>query len=132
MPLNNARGGLGYAAEFQSSALPWVTASVATTSSVGFSFHKITRFLQITNLSDTASVKLGFTQNGVDGTNYMVFPPAAQSNPVEIRTKHVWVSTLSGSASFTLLAGLTNIEDSMMPELTGTFFNGDPGWEGVG
>lgn len=51
MSLNNPQGGLGYAAEFQSSALPFVTSSTAPAagSPVRFDFPKVSRFITVTD-----------------------------------------------------------------------------------
>ena len=133
MPLNNPKGGLGYAAEFQSAALPWVTASAATVTPQQYTFKKVARFVCLTNTSTGSTIRLGFTQAGVNGTNYLSVPPNMMTSPFEFRVKEVWVRSDSGTASYTLAAGLTNIDDSAMGALTGSAApNGDPGWEGVG
>lgn len=133
MSLNNPKGGIGYAAEFQSAALPWVTASVATTSPTQYVFKKIARFLSVTNLSTGSALRVGFTQAGVNGTNYFSVAPSFTTSPLEFRIKEVWLRSETGTTSYTLAAGLTNIDDSMMPNLTGSNYpGGEPGWEGVG
>ena len=135
MPLNTPRAGINYAGEFQSSALPWVTASVATSSATQYSFPNVSRFITLTNHATSGSgqnILLGFTQNGVNGSSYIKLEPQNQLPPLELRVKEVWVKSSSGSPAFTLLAGLTNVSSDMMPPLTGTLVDNSAGWQGVG
>lgn len=133
MTLGNPRGGIGYGSEFQSSALPWVTSSIATTTPAQFTFHKVSRFISLVNLgASTDFIKLGFTENGVKNNNHILIQGGAPPQPFEFRVKEVWVAAVSGSLSFSLVAGLTNIDETMMPQLSGTLYDNSVGWEGVG
>ena len=135
MTFDNPKGGIGYAAEFQSSALPWVTSSVAPAagSPVRFDFPKVTRFIMCTNRdSGSTSLSLGFTRNGVVNSNNKFILMASQSISLEVRVKELWLQGESGTPVYSLFAGLTNIAASNMPLLSGTLSNGDPGWSGVG
>lgn len=132
MPLDNPRGGIGYSAEFQSSALPWITSSVAPTGSspVRYDFPKVTRFLCFENLGAN-SLMIGFTRNGMTLSNNFFTLPASSSITLELRVKSVFVGYNNGPTSFSLCAGLTNIDAKMMPLLSGTV-SGSVGWDGVG
>lgn len=135
MATDNPKAGLGYAAEFQSSALPFVTSSTAPAagSPVRFLFPKISRFIMVSNKDATVTntLSFGFTRNGVIGNNKFVVG-GGQTVEVEIRAKELWLQGESATPVFSLLAGLTNIDATMMPVLTGTLPSGSPGWSGVG
>lgn len=138
MSLNNPKGGIGYAAEFQSSALPWTTSSQAMTGvTYRLDFPKVTRFITIKNHGGaTEHLRLGFTRNGVEGGNCFRILGSANGTPessFELRVKEIYLRA-DGAVSphYSILAGLTNIDASQMSELTGTFSSGDPGWSGVG
>lgn len=133
MPLNNPIAGFNYATEFQSSALPWVTSSTATTAATQLHFDNVSRFIQLTNLAASGSgtdIKLGFTANGVNGTNYLVVQPQMTLGPLELRVKEVWIKSSSGSPAYSFIAGLTSV--TQMQVLTGTLPDGNSGWQGVG
>lgn len=136
MSLDNPQGGIGYAAEFQSSALPWVTSSSApaTGSPVRYDFPKVTRFITVTNhsTSSTDTLAIGFTRAGlVTAGNKYVIPPG-ETITFELRIRNLFLQGESGTPNYSLLAGLTNISVKNMPILTGTLSDGSRGWAGVG
>ncbi len=134
MPLNNPKSGFNYAVEFQSSALPWATSSTATTTPVKIEFPYISRFIMLLNTSAVSSdtIRIGFTQNGVNGSNYIDFVGQTAPSPIELKVKEVWIRSKTGSVPYSLLAGLTNVGSNMVNELTGTLYDNTPGWQGVG
>ena len=141
MSLGNPNSGIGSVAEFQSSALPWVTSSVAPAagSPVRFDFPKVTRFITVSN-RDTAfssSLSVAFTRNGIiSGTGGMgqqkYILHGGQFDTFELRVKELFLQGETGTPPYSVCAGLTNISSMNMPVLTGTLPNGDPGWSGVG
>lgn len=136
MTFDNPKGGIGYAAEFQSSALPYVTSSTspAAGSPVRFEFPKVTRFITVSNrdATFTNSMSIGFTRSGVVSTNNKYVLMGGQSITLELRVRDLWLQGETGTPAYSLCAGLTNIDRSNMPLLTGTLPSGDPGWLGVG
>lgn len=136
MGLDNPKTGLYFAAEFQSSALPYVTSSIAPAASAGclkISFDKITKFFQVTNHSSQGQyLRMGFTENGVRGKNYFLIDGKDESMTFDLRVKTLFFAGMSGSVEFSLMAGLTCIDSVEMPILTGTLPNGNSGWTGVG
>jgi hypothetical protein len=133
MALGSPRVGLGFSTDFQSSALPWLTSSLATTTPAKFSFHKVSRFITLMNLgAATDYIKIGFTENGVKGNNYFKIAGSSTSHTLEFRVKEIWISSDTGSVPFSMAVGLTNIDESAMPQLSGTLYDNTPGWEGVG
>lgn len=134
MSLDNPKGGFGYAAEFQSSALPWVTSSVspANGSPVYYPFQTVSRFVYIANLGATTDqVSLAFTKNGMKN-GAKVTLNAGQSMMFEWRCAGVWIQGETGTPKFSLGAGLTTIAAGEMPLLSGTNADGSNGWAGVG
>lgn len=137
MPLGNPTGGIGYAAEFQSSALPWVTSSVAPAkgSPLEIDFAKVTRFITVANRdpSTTGSISFGFTLNGMkDATSNKYILNGGQIVTLEVRIKSLWIQSEVGSGPYSLLAGLTTVMAGDMPLLSGTLPDGSAGWPGVG
>lgn len=135
MPLDNPQGGFGYAGEFQSAALPWVTSSItpASGSPIEYAFPFVTRFISITNLDATKTMSAGFTRNGITKTNNKVIIPAGVTLQFEWRVKSVFIQGESASGgAFNLSVGLTTILSRNMSQLSGTLDDGTPGWTGVG
>ncbi len=139
MPLDNPGTGIGAISEFQSSALPWVTSSVApaTGSPVRLDFPKVTRFISVSNtsLSGSAgggSLSFGFTRNGVKNSSNKYVLGAQQQITLELRVKSLFLQGETGTPSFSVCAGLTTIDARNMPQLSGTLDGGGAGWSGVG
>jgi hypothetical protein len=135
MPLDNPQGGFGYAGEFQSAALPWVTSSIAPAagSPVRYDFPFVTRFISITNLASSPNtLSIGFTYNGITKTNNKVIVPPGATLQFEWRVKSIWVQGENGTPAYNLAAGLTTILAKNMPQLSGTLDDGTLGWPGVG
>jgi len=136
MSLDNPRGGIGYAAEFQSSALPYVTQSIAQAYSVGpqrWDFAKVSRFIGVANHGSVGQLlRVGFTRNGVTGSNYYCVDGGQISN-FEFRVTSIQiVSDSAATPRYTLAVGLTNIDAIEMPRMSGSLPDGTAGWIGVG
>jgi hypothetical protein len=138
MSLNNPKSGLNNAAEFQSSALPYVTSSQAMSATTyRYDFDKITRFIFIKNHgANGESIRVGFTKNGVEGGNYYIVDGSTNVGTeasFELRVKQLFIRSHTAAAPhFSLMVGLTNIDASMMPQLSGTLDDGSAGWTGIG
>jgi hypothetical protein len=136
MSYDNPKGGIGNAAEFQSSALPYVTSSTtrAAGDPVRLDLPKVSRFITVTNRDATFanSMSFGFTRAGVVSTNKKYTLMGGQSVTLEVRVKELWLQGESSMPAYSLCAGLTNIGRDMMPVLSGTLPDGSPGWDGAG
>lgn len=135
MPLDNPQAGISFAAEFQSSALPWVTSSIAPAagSPVEFDFPFATRFVSVTNLgSGSQSLSFGFTRAGIVSTNNKIIVNASSSITLELRVAKMWLQGETGTPSYSLCAGLTTVIARNFPLLSGTLGDGSSGWQGVG
>lgn len=137
MSLNNPKGGLGYAAEFQSSALPWTSSSQVPVASSGvtrYDFPKVSRFISVSNHGTAGQeIRVGFTRNGVMTSGNYFLLDGGDIYTAEVRVTSMYIAGDSvNNVRISVLAGLTNIDASMMPQLSGTLDSGDAGWSGVG
>lgn len=131
MTLNNPKPGFGSSAEYQVSGLPWVTASVATTTPWKYEFSKVTRFVMLQNKASAGTyIRIAFTENGANLNNYYAVN-GGESVHMEVRVKEVYIRSDAGTPAYTLMAGLTTIDAVQMPSLTGSL-GGNIIWDGVG
>lgn len=136
MTMNNPKSGFGAAGEFQSSALPFVTASQAPIVSGGvlrIDLPKVSRFFTVSNHDSTTKyLRIGFTLNGVqNGGNYFKLD-GGQTCMFELRVKSLFFAGDTTLTPFSLMAGLTTVDAKDMPVLSGTLPDGTAGWTGVG
>jgi hypothetical protein len=125
MGLNNPIMSEGFVPAYQVSATPFVTASnVTTVQQVNFPF--VTRFFTVQNRS-ALELRVGFTQLGVQGTNYFVVP-SGSSYSNDFRVDRLFLSSsTAASIPFVVLAGLTSVPVSAFQLVTGS-----NGFSGVG
>jgi hypothetical protein len=149
----NRGAGANFVPAYQISGVPYVTSSGGnnvTDTPQKVTFPYATRFFQITNTSENP-LRVGFTINGVNGTgasttgsayetagaarcnNYLVVSGSggghqAATVRLELRCKELYVRR-DGSvdAGFSLIAGLTSVQSSQFPVLTGS-----QGFQGIG
>lgn len=115
----------GFVPAYQVSAVPFVTSSAVTTLNE-ISFPFVTRFFTIQNMS-SSTLRFGFTQLGVQGTNYFSIP-SGSSYTGEIRTDRLYVSSsTAASISYSIIAGLTGVPTRNFLTITGS-----NGFTGVG
>ena len=149
MSINNrVKQGANFVPAYEVSGVPYVTSSAANevvTKAIRVKFPYVTRFFVVQNTSDNW-IRVGFTENGVTGTlgahetnNYLLVSGNQATPRLELRCKELWFAADSGlaPASFSLIAGLTGIEKTQFPVLTGALTGSDnnvilPKFEGVG
>lgn len=125
MSLNNPTMHEGFVPAYQVSATPYVTSSDVTTLNQ-VTFPYATRFFTIQNNS-SLTLRFGFTQLGVQGTNYFAIPSGSKYDG-EVRTDRLFLSSSTGaSISYSIIAGLTGIPTKNFLVVTGS-----NGFEGVG
>jgi len=149
--LKNWQGqGPNYAPAYELSGVPYVTSSIGNTLTnvpQKIVFPQVTRFFQITN-TGPADLRIGFTRNGIQGfgqsvsgsdwertknnKNYFVLGTSGSNGGgttrLEIRCKEIFLMRDSSqNTGFTLIAGLTGIDQNQFPTLTGS-----AGFRGVG
>jgi hypothetical protein len=115
MATYNYKAGLGNVGSYQVSGVPYVTGGVAAGSRPGVAgpvqvaFPSVTSWIVVSNVGGDADLKVGFSENGVDGTsgNYWLSVNQDQVTPkLEVKVTEIW---LSGSSGCSVMAGLTSI-----------------------
>ena len=121
--------GVNHVGAYQVSGRPYATGSVDCTSTTEITFPQIARWVVIIN-NATSNAKVGFSANGVDGTNYFDLGKAsaadlpAVSPRLELKVSSIFVS---GSDDISVVAGLTNIETARLNTSSGTNWSGSSG-----
>lgn len=137
MGLNNPSAGYHASTEFVSSGLPWlITGSTTNTDVIRYTFPKVTKSITIHNLETSSNkfLRLGFTQNGVNGVggNYYFIIDSGDIVTLDARVTELFVrADVSNTLPFSIYAALTTIDNNFMPVLTGSI-GGVSFWEGVG
>jgi hypothetical protein len=117
----NYRSGLNYTAAYQTSGIPFVTSSLSVTGStpLRIEFNKITKFITVRNETLTSSanvpLRVGFSSNGVQGTNYISIDNKEVLGPYDWRAKEIYLYCPTGEATASISAGVTNIEGKELP-----------------
>jgi hypothetical protein len=114
------KNGYGFVSEYQVSALPYVTNSIAgnsTTTRIMFPF--VTRFLTVKN-TGVQYLKVGFTNNGVlnGGNSFLLAPSGSYTG--EWRVKDLFLLSAASTTTFEVVAGLTSISRNDAPFLSGS------------
>lgn len=101
--------GLGSTGAYQSSAIPFVTGSLSISATVvkEISFPQVTKFIAIKNDHDN-DLRVGFSQNGIIGTNYFILAKG-ESFSAEFRVTKLFLRGHSHTSAATVVAGLTTI-----------------------
>lgn len=138
MSLNNPKSGFYNTADFQSSALPWVISGTTVANVVTqYKLPKVTKNITMHNLSTSNNkwIRIGFTKNGVNGVegNYYFIVNSGDVVALDARVKEIFIraDTFSDTLDYSIYCGLTTIESSMMPVLTGSV-DGAARWDGIG
>jgi len=122
MSLNWAKPNHNHASEYQVAGWPFVTGSVSVTGAAfRIDFSHVVQWVQVNNTGNK-DLRVGFTQAGVDGTNYFLLTGASDPRACmrfDVKCKEIWVRpvSLSETAVFSVAAGLTNVTGSDFPAL---------------
>jgi hypothetical protein len=125
-----------HADEYMGSSLPFCTGSISVASNTAqqIKFPYVTRWVQVFNNHASKGVRVGFTENGVEGNstlngtdNYFVVPAGAASARLEVKCISIWVAGHDNASTCSVVAGYTNIPENRFLNLTGS-----EGFEGVG
>lgn len=122
--------------EYQISGLPFATGSLAVTNTTPtrVDFPYVTNHFHVRNLGANP-VFIGFTANGVAGTNRYTIPSGANLQETRIRVKSLYLLGSGGATTVDILAGLTFVEPQLFPTLTASMSasnNSQWGYPGVG
>ena len=113
--------GLGNVGSYQVSGIPWVTSSLVAPASssapLEVSFPSVTKSILVKNINgSTNKVRVGFSANGVQGTNYILLDKD-ESFEADLKvTKLYLLSNTASTASMSVVAALTTIDASMLPD----------------
>ena len=140
MSFNHTKAGPNLVPAYQLSGIPYVTASASgevkgtNNNPLKLEFPFATRFFQIRNTDASNTIRVGFSEAGVQGAetlNYFLVAAGKQSEVLELRCKDLFFNTdhATNTASFQIIAGLTSIERNEFPTLTGSAVGG---FEGIG
>lgn len=115
--------GVANVGSYQVSGMPFATSSIAAAASSStptqINFPWITQRIIIRNTS-SGDLRVGFSSNGVKGTNYFVIPAASTTSTFpqsEFRVKVNSVFLLANSStptSASIFAELTNIDSNLL------------------
>lgn len=138
MSMQWPKAGPNDVASYSVSAVPWVTSSVLQSNEVrSYLLPAVSRYIHLRNVGAVGELKLGFSTNGINGnppshTHYLTVS-ASQALPVlELRVKEIFLKASSGTPSFELLVGLTNIKSDNFPVLTGSVTSSFELFSGIG
>ena len=109
--------GVNHVGAYQVSGRPFATGSINASTAVKVEFPKVTRWIYVVNHGG-ADCRLGFSQAGVEGTNYL------SSVRLELKVGELW---LSGSNGVDVMAGLTNIDTTKVSGSIGPSWSGSAG-----
>ena len=120
--------GINNVPAYQVSGRPFASGALDATEAIGLNFPYVTRWVQVAN-HGTNAVKIGFSENGISGSNYVRLrgtsenPKTAPSTVrLELKVSEIW---LWGSDSVDIVAGLTTI-----PTERTSMGAGLPSWSG--
>ena len=121
--------GVNHVGAYPVSGRPFATGSIDASTAVKVEFPKVTRWIYVVNHENT-HCRIGFSQLGVEGTNYLRVGPQAgnehtqNTGRLELKVSEIW---LSGSSGVDVMAGLTNIDVETLSGSTGPNWSGSVG-----
>ncbi len=134
--------GISNVGSYQVSGIPFATSSIAAPSNAGtptqVSFPDVTQRVFVSNVNTAAPLRVGFSANGVSGTNYFIIPAATSTTNFptqEFRVKVNSIFILSHTTtptSASIFAELSNIDTKLLEQSGPTGGNNWSGSLGVG
>jgi len=107
MATYNYKPGLGNVASYQASGTPFVTGGInAVHGPIKISFPSVTQWVIVSNVGSSADCRVGFSSNGVVGSNYILLD-ADESQVYKVKVTELY---LSGGTLVDVMAGLTGID----------------------
>ena len=125
-----ANVGLNHVPAYQVSGQPFASGSIDASTATKIEFPYVTRWIYVTNHDNSEHCRIGFSQAGVEGTNYLRVGPetgaeGTQSTArLELKVSEIW---LSGSGEVDIMAGLTSIPTSRVTTDSGPSWSGSAG-----
>lgn len=128
----HANVGLNHTPAYQVSGRPYASGAIDAQDATSLEFPFVTRWVQVTNHS-SADVRVGFSENGVSGSNYFRVHASCssgihgQSNRLELKVSQLWLYSPGKPTSIDVVAGLTTIPVSRVSASAGLSFSGSVG-----
>lgn len=120
-----AQVGINHVPAYQVSGVPFASGNLNATSGTRILFPYVTRWVEVVNTGN-AILKVGFSQNGVSGTNYFEVPVSGSSGRLEVKVSEIYLN--GGAAGGTsVVAGLTGILPKRLNTASGTSWSGSSG-----
>ena len=113
-----AQPGLNHAPEYMVSGMPFVTSSVLTTNVLKIELPYVTSKLYFHSIGGT--LRFGFTNNGVNGTNYYLVNTSDGNFSFDIRCKTIYVRADTSTVTMSFCAAMTQIDRDRYPLITGS------------
>jgi len=128
--------GVNHTPAYQVSGRPYATGSIDALRGDGalgegskITFPFVTRWIYLVNKDGTNDCRVGFSQNGVLGSDgdddwdnyFFIVPKDSTSQIFELKVSELW---LSGSNNMSVMAGMTSIQS---PRVSGS---SGPSWSG--
>ena len=145
MGLRNAEPGSNYVPAYQVSGIPsaLTLTNLVEDTPVRVDFPSVTRWIVVSAWESTqtdAEIKIAFSENGLNGAeedNFILLPlsdthstfgVSIVSHVIEVRCKSIWVmATTDDIVKVSILAGVTGINNSKLPILSGSVRAGQTG-----
>lgn len=108
------KAGLNHVGAYQISGIPFavggLTAPATASAPISVEFPSVTKFITVTNLDSSNAVRVGFSENGIKGSNYITVPPQT-SLTLDLRVTKIFILSDDGalSTAISVAAGLTGI-----------------------
>lgn len=113
-----AQPGLNHTPEYMASGLPYVSTSQLDTTVSTIELPYVSN--QINFHASGGTLRFGFTENGVNGSNYFLVHSNDGNYTFDLRCKTIYVRADSGTVTMSFCAGLTQIDRDRLPVLTGS------------
>ena len=121
-----ANVGLNHTPAYQVSGQPYAEGSIdASSATQTVNFPYVTRWVVVSNTDASDDLKVGFSSNGVEGTNYFIVHPNTTSPRLEVKVSQLFLN--GGGSDSSVVAGLTSIPTSRVDTSTGTNWSGSSG-----
>lgn len=116
--------GLQNVGSYQVSGVPYATSSIAAPSNAGtptqVTFPEVTQKIVVSNVNSASPLRVGFSSNGVKGTNYFIIPAATSttvfpSQEFKVKVSSIFIlSNTTTPTSASVFAELTNIDTDLL------------------
>jgi len=118
------RPGLGAPGAFQVSGVPFATSSATNevgSTPIKVSFPTVTNWIYVKNTDSTTGhdLRVGFSSNGLSNGQYLILDGGTNAKTfceMKVKATEIWfLAHTANTTSFSIIAGLTDIETNEIP-----------------